>query len=94
MTHDLRIRCDLCVRGIVQSPIPGSRHTWPDACKICRGRGSLSLATLCKYIDENESTVAKLFKPNRRMRSSVCARICGKLMKIVDPPKPKQPELF
>ena len=79
---DLKILCDApgCRRGVVHR-----REGFGDPCGFCGGRGSVSLASLCKRLDECESTMRKLFKPHRRMRSSVAARICRKLVDLVTP---------
>lgn len=87
----LAILCDApgCIRGLVHRPTG-----FADPCKICLGRGSISLATLCKYLGENESTVGKLLRPHKRMRPRVAARICAKLVAITTSALPKQSELF
>jgi len=92
MIRDLAIRCDAagCVRGVVHLPAG-----FGDPCQVCGGRGSISLGALCKHIGECESTMRKLFKPRRRMRAKVAARICGKLVDLVSPKwASKQGSLF
>jgi hypothetical protein len=85
------IRCDAlgCIRGIVHL-----RDGFGDPCKICGGAGELSLSALAKRIEENESTLRRILKPHRKMRVKVTARICAKLVDLIEPPKLKQPELF
>ena len=77
------IRCDAfrCVRGVVHRP-----GGFGDACKFCGGAGELSMAQICFKIDENEQTVAKLLRPNRKMRAKTAYRIFEKLMAIIEPP--------
>jgi hypothetical protein len=89
--RDLQIACDApgCIRGVVRG-----HSAFGDPCPVCVGRGSLSLATVCTYIQENESTVRKLLRPNRRMRPKVAARICAKLVALVTPKLERQPGLF
>jgi len=95
------IVCDAagCVRGIVHL-VDG----FGDPCKICGGAGKLSLSTVAKRIDENESTLRKVWKTvlsdstghltrsRHKMRVKVAARICAKLVSLTAPPK--QPSLF
>ena len=73
----MNIACDApgCVRGLVH--LPGG---WADKCKRCGGAGAVSLAELCRRIGEHESTVRRLLRPNRRMRSRTTARILDKLL--------------
>jgi hypothetical protein len=93
MYRDLKIRCDApgCVRGILH--LEGAAD-FPQPCSVCGGRGSFSLEGLCKRIGEHESTVRKLFRPNRRMRAKVAARICGKVVDLMAPQPSKQQEMF
>ena len=83
MTPDLAIQCDLCVRGVVHY------GDWGLTCKFCSGRGSFTLAHLCRALGENESTVRKLLKPRRKMRVKTAYRIFLKLMDIIEPKKEK-----
>lgn len=95
MARSLAITCDApgCVRGIV-----AARNTsdFGSPCAICGGFGSLSLDTLCRLLQENDSTVGKLLSgrrvlragepaPGTRMRAKVAARICGKLVDLAMP---------
>jgi hypothetical protein len=98
MLRERKIHCDApgCVRGVVAGPKPFTDE-WATPCHVCLGYGSLSLESLCKRIGECPSTVAKLFKPHRKMRAKVAARITGKLCDLLSPPpvKPvKQQEMF
>jgi hypothetical protein len=72
--------CDAtgCVCGLVHRA-----GGWADPCKVCGGAGGVPLGTLCRRIVEHESTVRKLLKPGRRMRSKVTARIMGKILDVV-----------
>jgi hypothetical protein len=72
------VTCDApdCVRGVVH------RGDWGDPCKFCKGLGKISLAELCRRIDEWESTVEGLTRPERRMRARTAARILDKLLRI------------
>ncbi|MDD1677637.1 MAG: hypothetical protein LUO93_00440 [Methanomicrobiales archaeon] len=79
MTPDLYILCDLCTRGIVHN------SPWGEPCKVCLGRGSLTLARVCRLLGENESTVVKLLKPRRRMRVKTAARLLDKLCELIEP---------
>lgn len=92
MPRDLYIVCDVCRRGLIHGP------EWSRPCPVCKGRGSMSLATLCELIGEWESTVRKLFRTNKKMRAKVAARICDKIVNLTTygapNPPPKQPELF
>lgn len=83
MVRSTTLTCDApgCVRGLVAQSCG-----WADPCKFCGGAGTVSLAELCRRIDESESTVRKLLRPNRRMRPKVAARIMGKLLEIVEVP--------
>lgn len=90
LIRDLKIRCDApgCRRGVVHGE-------WPQPCPVCGGRGSFSLEALCEKIGECESTMRKLFRPHRKMRAKVAARICAKIVDLVTPPKAsKQQEMF
>lgn len=75
----MTIVCDApgCVRGLVHRA-----GGWADPCKVCGGLGGVALGTLCKRINEHESTVRRLFKPTRRMRSKTAARILDKLLEV------------
>ena len=79
MTPDLYLPCDLCVRGIVRT------SPWGEPCRVCLGRGSLTLARVCKLLGENPSTVVKLLKPRRRMRLKTAARLLEKLCALIEP---------
>ena len=72
------ITCDAtgCVRGIVHSSAFG------EPCKVCDGAGSLSLAEVCRRIDEWESVVTRILK-NKPVRVHTAARICAKLVDMV-----------
>ena len=85
------IICDArgCVRGIIHRA-----EGFGDPCKVCSGAGRLSLSTIAKRIGENESTLRKILKPHRKMRVKVTARICGKIVELIESTKPKQSELF
>lgn len=74
----MNVSCDApgCVRGLVH------HDEWADPCKFCGGVGFLSFAEVCRRIDENESTVRKLLRPNRRMRPKTAARIMEKLLEV------------
>jgi hypothetical protein len=66
-----------CVRGLVHRA-----GGWADPCKFCGGLGGITMAELCRRIDEYESTVIGLFKPERRMRSKTAFRILNKLLEV------------
>lgn len=66
-----------CVRGLVHRA-----EGWADPCKVCDGLGSITLAELCRRIDENESTMVRLIR-GRPMRAKTCARIAGKLADLL-----------
>lgn len=85
------LRCEApgCVRGIVHR-VGG----FGDPCKLCGGLGEVSFHTIAKRIGENEATLRRILKPHRAMRVKTTARICAKIMSLVEPPKPKQPALF
>lgn len=88
------IICDArgCVRGIIHRA-----EGFGDPCKVCSGAGRLSLSTIAKRIGENESTLRKILKPHRKMRVKVTARICAKIMGLIEPAaaaSPKQKEMF
>lgn len=72
--------CDArgCVRGLVHRA-----EGWADPCRVCGGSGVLRLATLCRSIDEHESTVRRLLKPKAKMRPRVAARILDKIVKVI-----------
>lgn len=86
MIRPLIIRCDMCRSGIIPNG-----NAWPERCRFCIGRGSMSLEHICLAIRENVSTVRKLLRPNRPMRAKVAYRILLNLDKWLHP---KQPELF
>ena len=67
-----------CVRGVVHRAAG-----WGDPCRFCRGLGGVSLTELCRRINEHESTVVRILKPDRRMRARTAARILDKLLEIV-----------
>jgi hypothetical protein len=71
------IACEVptCVRGLVHRA-----GGWADPCQFCGGLGGITLAELCRRINEHESTVARIFKPDRRMRARTAARILDKLL--------------
>ncbi len=95
MVRDLAIVCDApgCVRGLIRNMIHGD--DWPQACRVCGGRGSISIEALCKRIGECDTTVRRVLKQRTRMRPKVAARICGKLIDLIEPPKEtKQKEMF
>lgn len=66
-----------CVRGLVHRA-----GGWADPCKFCRGLGGITLAELCRRIDEYESTVSRIFDPERRMRPRTAFRILEKLLRL------------
>jgi hypothetical protein len=71
--------CDApeCVRGLVHRD-----GGWADPCKFCGGVGHVSFASICRMINEHESTMRKLLKPKKRMRARTAARILDKLIAI------------
>lgn len=95
MIADLYFVCDAygCVRGLVKT----GGNDWPVPCPVCKGRGSISLAKLCKRIGEHESTVRRILQRRARSRSKVAARICGKVVDLLatySKTKTKQTEMF
>lgn len=77
------VACDApgCVRGLVHRA-----GGWADPCRVCYGLGGITFSALCRRIGEHESTVKKLFKPGRRMRPKVTARIMGKILDVIAVP--------
>jgi hypothetical protein len=76
----MKITCDApgCIRGLVH------REAWADPCKFCSGQGFITLAELCRRLGENESTVRKLLRPHRKMRSKTAARLLEKIHELID----------
>ncbi len=74
------VACDApgCVRGLVHRA-----GGWADPCKVCGGAGGVALGTLCKRIGECESTVRRLLRPGRRMRSRTTSRIMEKILDLI-----------
>ena len=72
------IRCDApgCVRGLVHRA-----EGWADPCSVCKGAGELTVAEICRRIDENEGTIARLIR-GRKMRSRTLFRLAGKLAEL------------
>jgi hypothetical protein len=71
------IACDRCTCGFIHRP-----DGWSDPCPFCKGLGGITFAELCRRLEENESTVIKLFKPLRAMRAKTAARILDKLLAL------------
>ncbi len=78
------IQCDAprCVRGLVDNRIHGK--DWPQACPVCKGVGELTVAEIARRINESPDLVTGLLKPARVMRVRTAARLCAKLVLLVE----------
>ncbi len=78
------IQCDAprCVRGLVDNRIHGK--DWPQACAMCGGKGELTVAEVARRINERPDLVSALLKPKRGMRTRTAARLCAKLVRLIE----------
>lgn len=76
MPPSLAVVC-ACRHGLIH------HAEWADPCPVCKGRGSLTFAELCRTIAESPSTMRRLLKGGKT-RGKTATRILDKLVELVE----------